>query len=114
MVPALELAGVVRPPTEDPLLEDPSTWAQQLDNQQARLETVFKFQLVKGNLPAAEDDPAWYFQQDLEIQLRSFAVAADSGDGWSILRRFVSMGLRTTPAFWVCGHALGTPVQLRK
>ena len=81
------VGGVVRPPTDDPRLEDPSTWAQQLDNQQARLETVFKSQLVKGNLPAAEDDPAWYFQQDLEIQRRSFAVAADSGDGWSDFKK---------------------------
>jgi hypothetical protein len=81
------VAGVVRPPTEDPRLEGPNTWAEQLDNQQARLETVFKYQLVKGNLPATEDNPAWYFQQDLEIQRRSFAVASDSGDGRSRFKK---------------------------
>jgi hypothetical protein len=86
-LPQAAVGGVVRPPTEDPRLEDPSTWAQQLDDQQARLETVFKSQLVKGTLPAAEDDPAWCFQQDLEIQRRSFAVAADGGDGWSDFKK---------------------------
>jgi hypothetical protein len=81
------LAGVVRPPTDDPRHEDPATWAEQLDNQQARLETAFKSQLVWGHCPPTEDDPTWCHKQNLDIQERSFAVARAEGNSWSPFKK---------------------------
>ena len=44
------VAGVVRPPTDDPELKDPDTWPRQLEDQEARRETRFKVQRAKGSL----------------------------------------------------------------
>jgi hypothetical protein len=73
-----EITEITPATVKIPTPEDPSTWAEQLDDQQARLETVFKSQLVKGNLPTTKDDPTWCFQHDLEIQRRSFTATAQS------------------------------------
>jgi hypothetical protein len=86
-LPQAALAGVVRPPADDPRHEDPATWAEQLDNQQARLETAFKSQLVRGCYPPTEDDPTWHHKQNLDIQERSFAVARAEGNSWSPFKK---------------------------
>jgi hypothetical protein len=39
---------VARPPSDDPELQGPGTWSQQLDDQETRFETRFKAQAANG------------------------------------------------------------------
>jgi hypothetical protein len=54
------VAGVVRPPTDDPELQDPGTWPRQLEDQEARCETRFKTQCVKGSLLPIGDGASYH------------------------------------------------------
>ena len=70
------VAGVVRPPSDDPELQDPDTFSQQLDDQEARFETRFKAQSVNG----AESTPeSSYETLTQEILDRAESERAASG-----------------------------------
>ena len=80
------VAGVVRPPTDDPELQDPDTWPRQLSDQESRYETRFKAQAVKGTLVAPADD-ASYLALTTEIYDRAEQEKGDSYAHWSPLRK---------------------------
>ena len=80
------VAGVVRPPTDDPELQDPDTWPRQLEDQEARYETRFKSQAVKGSCVALVDG-ASYNALTTEIYDRAEQEKGDSYAHWSPLRK---------------------------
>ena len=45
------VAGVIRPPSEDPAMSNPETFPKQLAEQEARFEQKFKSQAIKGKTP---------------------------------------------------------------
>jgi hypothetical protein len=81
------VAGVVRPPLDDPDLQDPDTWPQQLDDQEARFETRFKAQAVNG---AASTPESSYEPLTKEISDRAENERVASGDDDELWPRIAS------------------------
>ena len=51
------VAGVIRPPSEDPVMSNPETFPKQLAEQEARFEQKFKSQAIKGKTPEKPRPP---------------------------------------------------------
>ena len=98
------VAGVVRPPAGDPELQDPDAWPRQLQDQEARCETRFKSQAVKGSTVAQADDASYnaltievfdraeqekvpYNALTIEVFDRAEQEKADSYAHWPPLRK---------------------------
>jgi hypothetical protein len=82
------VAGVVRPPADDPELQDPGTWPRQLDDQGARHETRFKARAAKGSIMrVAPAEDASCNALTTEIFDRAEQEKGDSCAHWSPLRK---------------------------
>ena len=81
------VAGVVRPPSDDPDLQDPDTWPQQLDDQEARFETRFKAQAVNGAAVSTPESSYESLTQEISDRAENERVASgDDEELWPQIR----------------------------
>ena len=80
------VAGVVRPPSDDPELQNPDTWTQQLEDQEARFETRFKAQAVNGAVSTPESSYEFLTQEILDRAENEMAASGRDDELWPQIR----------------------------
>jgi hypothetical protein len=97
------VAGVVRPPSDDPELQDPDAWSQQLDDQKARFETRFKAQAVNGAESTPESPYESLTQEVLDRAENERVASGDDEKLWPGVRHRQLDNPHSTLAPSACG-----------